>query len=278
MVMATTSKKQVKMQRLDRDGLITVGEHLTGEGREKFCLAANGRLFLVAIAAGLAELKRGRVPVVEAPSPMKAEVTVHTALGKSIWHGLTVLVVDPDVDPAVQAAAARVREAFGPKAPSPNALPAERVKAASRVREHMTERAVDLAMLPPLPVGGAVGPRIERWCTMGEGLKADLIGERLAREAPVQEAPRSKQATNATRFNALLHRARAALREEVGLDPNLPRTLETECFGLYDSLVEAKRMRAEQEARREEKKNAAESAEKPAPSAPPASPSAQTPA
>jgi hypothetical protein len=263
----TTSEKKVKVQ-LDRNGVITVAERLTGEGRAKFCLAYNGRMFVEPIAAALADVKRPRAPIPAGADPMKAELQIHSALGKAIWNGLTMLATDPDLDREVREAAGRVREGFGPKAPDARALPAERVKAASRVRGSMAGRADDLAKLPPLPAG-TVGQRIERWCSIGAGLTEELIEARVSNETAAEEAPPTRAMHDVTRLNSLIVQARAALRAEVAFDANLPRTLETECFGLYDALMETQRVHAERKARREKAaasaaKPADESAEKPA--------------
>jgi hypothetical protein len=253
---------------LDWRGVIAVAEQLTGDVRAKFCLAYNGRMFVEPIAAALADVKRPRAPIADDGDPIQAEIRLHNALGQAIWSGLTMLMADPDLDAAVTEAAARVREGFGPKAPALRALPGDRVKEASRVRDEMAARADDLAKLPPLPAG-TVGQRIERWCSIGAGLTEELIEARVSNETAAEEAPPTRAMHDVTRLNSLIVQARAALRAEVAFDANLPRTLETECFGLYDALMETQRVHAERKARREKAaasaaKPADESAEKPA--------------
>jgi hypothetical protein len=257
----STPEKKVKVQ-LDRRGVIAVAEQLTGDVRAKFCLAYNGRMFVEPIAAALADVKRPRAPIADDGDPIQAEIRLHNALGQAIWSGLTMLMADPDLDAAVTEAAARVREGFGPKAPALRALPGDRVKEASRVRDEMAARADDLAKLPPLP-SGTVGQRIERWCAIGAGLTGELVEARITREAAVEAPTRTRAMNDVARLNSLIVQARTALRAEVAFDAALPRTLEAECFTLYDTLLETQRVHAERKARREGKKAAA-SGEKPA--------------
>jgi hypothetical protein len=236
---------------LNRTGVLAFGDHLRHEAREVFARTATGRLYLGPIEEELRALER--LPAEEAapgPDPLAEAVTAHGDLGRAIWFALATVAASPDFAPEVRAAATRVREAFGPRAPSTRARAAHRVERAAVVRRAMAGLADELARLPPAPGGGTIAEWIERWCEAGSGFGANLVGRRVA---DLERAPAPAALSLGSlvgRCNGLILRARAALRDEMAYDPAIPRTAETEVFGLFDGLLAEHRLRADVRARR----------------------------
>jgi hypothetical protein len=239
---------------LDKASLVTFGEHLRGEGRAPFALSATGRVYARLIDQALDALVQP-APVVEpAPAdPLATAMQAHTEDGRALWFGLSSVALSGGVPVAAREAATRVLALFGGKAPGARMLPAERVVQATLLRAQLRDRAADLALLPLAPAGVSYATWLDRWCEAGIDLADRLVDAAVARGQEAPDAPGALPiASQVTRLNGLLRRARHALRDEIAIDPALPRTLEAEVFGLYDSLVEARRHRAEQAARRAE--------------------------
>jgi hypothetical protein len=251
--MATAHSRQKLTVLLDKAGLVTFGEHLRGEGREPLARTATGRVYARLIDRDLEALTRPAAPAAPAPAnPLTVALHAHTEDGRAIWYGLSSLALSAALPVAVREAAARVVAEFDGRAPSARHLPAERVVQATLLRARLAERRADLDVLPPAPGGERWGAWLDRWCAAGVALGGELVGAAVAREQGAPEAPPGPTVANVVNhLNGLLLRARRALRDEVDADPTLPRTLEAEVFGLYDSLVQARRRRVEQAASRE---------------------------
>jgi hypothetical protein len=233
---------------LDRPGLIAVCDHLLGEGRDRFLLSATGRMYAAPIAAAARVLARpAPTPVVAVDAEAEA-LRAQQARGRAIANGLTAVSECPEFDAETRSAATRVLAAFGSR-PTVRATAAARVEQAAAVRAEMATLADDLARLPTAPGGETFAAWIERWCDAGSAFADGLIAAALEDEAPSRDARRSR-GTAMGRVNGLLVRARVALRDEISFDETLPRTLETELFGLYDQLFEARRAQATTAARR----------------------------
>jgi hypothetical protein len=239
----TTQKAKRRVSVLDRESLLAFGEHLTGEGRARFCLAATGRVHVGRIEVEVRALRAaGPVAIAAVPNDVAARVDLHTAQGAALWYQLLALQMNPALGDEVNAAATRVREALGTKAPNPRTLAATRVAQASALRARLEGLQPDLAALPAPHGGESFAARIHDWCERAGQLAEDLVREAVARaEAAPDTSPGPTRAVR--QLHALLARARAALRDEVASDATLPRTLEAEAFGLYDQLREARRRR-----------------------------------
>jgi hypothetical protein len=234
--MATSRNKkneERKVHTLDREGLLTFGEHLLGEKRARFCLAGAGRLYVGQIQLAYDALaKPAPVREVSDAALEREALRAHDALGLGIWYGLASVAACPVFDVPVQEAAGRVKAAFGEKAPSPRWNAEARARRASQVRRDLEPRAADLAKLPPTPAGDRYEGWIRRWCDEGRGFVGrDAKG---AAESSTEEAV----ALRTMRLSGLVSRARKALRDEVAFDASLPRDLEADVFGLFDRLLE----------------------------------------
>jgi hypothetical protein len=236
---------------LDRAGLLAFGDHLRQGAREHFARTAAGRLYLRPIEEELRALERS--PPEEAPAapdPSVEAMRAHGELGCAIWFALSAVAKGPDYGAEVRAAATRVRDGFGARAPSTRARAAHRVERAAVVRRTMAGLAGELARLPALPGGGTLAAWIERWCEAGSALGADLVGDVVAEVERVPEPAPMLPGSLTGRCNGLIIRARAALRDEMAYDPEVARTVDAEVFGLFDQLLAEHRSRAEARARR----------------------------
>jgi hypothetical protein len=262
--MANEKKKTTSTVRaLDRQGALTFCDHLLGDGRETFCTADAGNLYVGQIEDACSALKSARPKAAtKANAEAKDAFRVHTNFGSAIWHGLQCVADCPVFDDAVREGATSIRDAFGPRAPSLRNRLAERIELTVSVRDDLREKEPALLRLPAAPGGGTFADWIGRWCDDGRRLTADVIGDRVARRARARVDPGPTAPALLSRLNALLLRARAALRDEIAYDVELPRDLEEKVFGLYDSLLEARQARA---ASRQARSETASSSSAPAP-------------
>jgi hypothetical protein len=236
--------KQRQTNTLDRSGIRTLGDHLRGDGRAAFLQTNTGRTYLGLIEADLRVLlsePEAPAPGVAPESPQAEALKAHTDLGRTIWHGLTMVAAAPALPAETRAAAARVRDAFGARPLAPQAKAVIRVERASRVRHAMQSRQDDLALLPPVLDGETFAAWIARWCEMGTAFREGLLEASAAelRDVPARESMRA----TIGRLNGLFVRARRSLRDELKADPSLPRMLEVDLFGLFDHLLEERRAR-----------------------------------
>jgi hypothetical protein len=237
-----------KVSTLDRAGLIAVCDHLLGDGRERFLLSATGRMYVGQLTRAVEALVRpAGAPV--ATDPETEALRAHSERGSAVWYALSAVAACPDFDDETRAAATRVLSLF-PAKPAARATVAERVEQAAAVRAALPGLAGDLARLPSAPGGGSFEGWIRRWCDAGSDFADTLIHVAMGGEpAPVSRRSRGSEMGA---VSGLIVRARATLRDEMAYDATLPATLDAELFGLYDQLLEARRERAEAEARRAE--------------------------
>lgn len=231
--MATTNHARV----LDRDSSVAFTAFLLGEARDKFTLAAAGRLYAGPIeraADAVHAAPAAAAPDVEREEALRSECELHTAKARTLWMGLETLGSDPDVDGATQAAAGRVLDALG-KRPTRRTAASARYTQSVTVLGKLPALRADLALLPVAAGGAGFEALITRWCEVGKGLTDDLVAEVMRERAPPKEAVQVMVLVQ--RLNGLINRARAALRDEVGDDARLPRSLEDEVFGLYDTML-----------------------------------------
>jgi hypothetical protein len=270
--MATEKKaKKVRQVRtLDKAGLTAFGERLVlGEGRALFLSCKAGHTYIGPIERAYTDLLQG-APEAEPDDGtlLEAALAAHSGLGRFIWYGLAAVAAAPQFDSPVRRAAEKVQAVIGKRPPSLTAKAALRVERAAVVRREVARLPAEVAALPPAPGGEAFGTCIARWCDQGRAFSNGLVSARVAEGQPV-EAPDST-GTKVNRLNGLITRARAALRDEVAYDLTLPRTLEAEVFGLYDTLLEVHRAEVAAQARRTAQPAAAPPPAAPVPAASPA--------
>lgn len=233
--------KERKPAYLSRESLVALRGNFAGERRERFQQTSTARIYLGTIDRELAALAAElRVDAGGETDATTSDVQNITALGKALWKGLESVSDDPTFSEAVRAAARRVLSVLGPKAPSSRVRPAARVARASTVRERLPDIAAALAMLPLSSGGVSFAARIEQWCTAAEEVREGIVDVVVKRDQ-AQPASALVLAKAVVRVNQLLRRARATLRDEIAFDPAVPRTLESELFGLMDELALARR-------------------------------------
>jgi hypothetical protein len=175
---------------------------------------------------------------------------VHDAFGGAIWYLTEAYLLWPDVSANVRGAIKRVRAAFIPDVDMLRAPYAEEIEAAVKHKADLVTFESDLKSIPI-----AEGLSLYDWCA-GFVAQGEALGTLLSQRADVTgmgrvEAGKLRGATVGT-----LGRFRAALVDEMSVNPNLPADLEAQVFGYFDELNE---MAA----------NAAAARKKPASEAPP---------
>jgi hypothetical protein len=116
--MAKEKKSASTVRALDRQGAITFCDHALGVGRETFCTAGAGKLYVGQIEDACTALKdfRPKAPV-KSNAEAKQVFRVHTSFGSAIWHGLQCVADCPEFADEVRGGATSVLEMFGRRAP-----------------------------------------------------------------------------------------------------------------------------------------------------------------
>jgi hypothetical protein len=257
--MATEKKK---VTRLDAVGLEAFGEHLLqGPGRPLFLLTDCSKTYLAPIESAYDALTAAAPEAVadEDAGPTLAEArATHNDLGQGLWHSLAGVAALPLFTDEVKAAARRVKAALGEAAPNPRMSSQQRIERAVVVRRELAGLGAELARLPAAPNGETYAVLLGRWCDQGRDFARWLVEAQVAATKPAEA--RESSGTLVSRLTGLLTRARAALRDEVRYRPALPRTLEQEVFGLYDTLLAERQERVAAEARRAARREASDPA------------------
>ncbi len=226
---------------LRKAGLLAFVAWLIDAGRERFCVALAGRIYVEPIAAAYAAVTKpaaGAAPAADGPSGETLQA--HTDLGLAIWYGLAGLATNLECDAATRGAAVRTRDLFGGKPMSPHMRPEQRVERAAAVRSELPSREAEMALLTAAPGGAALVRWIHEWCAVAAGMAEGFVDAAVERKkAAPRAASEDTKGTKVRRLLGLVNRARVALRDEVAHDERLPRTLETEVYALYDRLLAA---------------------------------------
>lgn len=154
----------------------------------------------------------------------------HDAFGSAIWYLTEAYLRWPNVPANVRASIERVRAAFIPDVDMLRAPYAEEVEAAAKHKGDLVTLESDLKSIP---IAG--GLSLYDWCA-GFVEQGEAIGTLLSQRADVTGAGRIEAGKLRAAAIGALGRLRAALADEMSVDPNLPADLDAKVFGYFDEL------------------------------------------
>lgn len=153
----------------------------------------------------------------------------HDGFGYALWYGTEAILSCPDATPEQKAAARRIREGI---ISAPKELGASYATEANRAKKRRLELVQHKADLDLFPVpGGTMFLWADEFIKAGEKLD-----ELLSLRADKNAGDRSAVLTLRPAAIALLNRFRAAVDDELGMNPALPRDLDKQLFGYLDQL------------------------------------------
>lgn len=159
----------------------------------------------------------------------------HDGLGGAIWHFTEAVLCQPFVSVERREAARRVREAFIPDLSLLSDSYADEAAAAKENRPKLAAFESDLRLLPTPD-----GQTLYEWAAAFVD-KGDELARKLAArtQGSALDAFRQQTALRVTTIG-LVGRFRAALRDELKDNPELPATLDTDLFSGFDALSQRK--------------------------------------
>lgn len=175
----------------------------------------------------LPEALTGGRPLAEALSETD---DTHDAFGSAIWLLTEAYLRWPEIPVDVRGAIQRVRAAFIPDVDLLRAPYAEEVDAAVK---HKADLATFEADLKSIPIAG--GRSLYDWCA-GFVAQGETLGKLLSQRADITASGRVESGKLRAAAIGALGRFRAALADEMSVNPNLPADLDAKLFGYFDEL------------------------------------------
>lgn len=175
----------------------------------------------------LPEALTGGRPLAEAMTEIDDH---HDGYGAALWYMTEAYLRCPEVSAHTRKIIERIRSIFIPELEVIRAPYADEAEAAARNKNDLVEYESDLKAIPL-----ADGKSLYDWC-VGFVNKGEELGVLLSQRADLTaigrvEASKLRAATVGT-----LGRLRAALADEMSVNPNLPTDLDAKIFGLFDEL------------------------------------------
>lgn len=186
--------------------------------------------------------------LVDEGRPLAAQLgeadVLHDAWGLAIWHLNEAYRVAPKLDAALRAITAEVnRRVIARPADVRDAYPTEAARAADR-KKAMPALKAGLAKFPV--VGGTLADWVAAYNAAGEAI-GTLLAARGAKAAETEgEAPDGSPLVIRAETIGLLNRARTTLADEVRRNKKLPRNLDAQLFGYFDTLLASRAAREAQ--------------------------------
>ncbi len=185
--------------------------------------------------------------LVDEGRPLAAQLgegdVLHDAWGLAIWHLNEAYRIVPKLDPALRAVTALVnRHVIARPADVRDSYPTEAARAADR-KKAMPKIKAELAKIPV--VDGTLATWVAEYNVAGEAIGV-LLAARGAKTAETGgETAEKSPAVLRAETVGLLNRARSTLADEVRRNKKLPRNLDAQIFGYFDTLLQ---LRADREA------------------------------
>ncbi|UQA59728.1 hypothetical protein [Polyangium aurulentum] len=169
----------------------------------------------------------GGKPFAEELSGVDSE---HDGSGAGIWHLTEAYLRAPKVDPKVVEAARRIRAAFIPELGQLQDSYADEAEAAARRKGELSNLEADLKLIP---VAG--GGTLYDWAVMylSAGEKLSVL---LSQRADIDAKKRKNAQALRSETVGILNELRAGIGREVERNPELPRDLDGQIFGYFDTL------------------------------------------
>ncbi|MDC3955654.1 hypothetical protein [Polyangium jinanense] len=175
----------------------------------------------------------------------------HDGFGAALYYTTEVYLRLPGADPALVAAAKRIRAAFIPELEDLRDSYADEAAAAVRRKDDLPALEADLKLFPT-----AKGGTLHDWAIayLAAGEKLSTL---LSKRADVETDGRKHASKLRSETVALLNRVRNAIADDVATMPELPRDLDAQIFGYLDELEQRREVANRAAKAAKEKKDAA---------------------
>lgn len=175
----------------------------------------------------LPEAMTGGRPLAEAMTELDDQ---HDGFGAALWYITEAYLRCPDVSTHTRKIIERIRSVFIPELEVIRAPYADEVEAALRNKNDLAEFESDLKAIPL-----AEGKTLYDWC-VGFIAKGEQLGQLLSQRADLSAISRVEASKIRAATVGTLGRLRAALADEMSVNPDLPADLEAQIFGYFDEL------------------------------------------
>jgi hypothetical protein len=147
-----------------------------------------------------------------------------------VWHLTEAYLRAPKVDPKVVEAARRIRAAFIPELGQLQDSYADEAEAAARRKGELSNLEADLKLIP-VAGGGTLYDWAVMYLSAGEKLSV-LLSQRADIDAKKRKNAQALRSETVGILNAL----RSGIGREVARNPELPKDLDAQIFGYFDTL------------------------------------------
>jgi len=161
----------------------------------------------------------------------------HDGLGRGLWLQTESYLRLPNVPAEVLAAAKRIRAAFIPELGRLQESYADEAQAAKSRAAAIITLEADLKSFPL-----AAGQTLYDWA-VGFNASGEKLSTLLSMRGDIDTKSRKAAAKLRSETVGLLNRLRAALADDIDVNPTLPRDLDAQIFGYFD-VLEAQRKAA----------------------------------